>query len=82
MNTYVIMTDINADLPEDYIREHNLGILSLSYIIDGETYDRTHPLEVEEFYRRMRGGSMPTTSQVNPEQAIDGEMQSMHTMSL
>ena len=69
MNTYVIMTDINADLPEDYIREHNLGILSLSYIIDGETYDRTHPLEVEEFYSRMRGGSMPTTSQVNPEQA-------------
>ena len=35
MNTYVIMTDINADLPEDYIREHNLEILSLSYIIDG-----------------------------------------------
>ncbi len=69
MNTYVIMTDINADLPEDYIREHNLEILSLSYIIDGETYDRTHPLEVEEFYSRMRGGSMPTTSQVNPEQA-------------
>ncbi|NBK93487.1 DegV family protein [bacterium 1XD21-13] len=69
MNTYVIMTDNMADLPEDYIREHNLEVLSLSYILDGETYDRDHPLEVGEFYHRMREGSMPTTSQVNPEQA-------------
>ena len=69
MNTYVIMTDINADLPEEYIREHGLEVLSLSYMIDGETYDRNHPLEVGEFYNRMRNGSMPTTSQVNPDQA-------------
>lgn len=69
MNTYVIMTDINADLPEEYIREHGLEVLSLSYMIDGETYDRNHPLEVGEFYKRMRNGSMPTTAQVNPDQA-------------
>lgn len=69
MNTYVIMTDNNADLPEEYIREHGLEVLSLSYMIDGETYDRNHPLEVGEFYNRMRSGSMPTTSQVNPDQA-------------
>lgn len=69
MDTYVIMTDINADLPEEYIREHGLEVLSLSYMIDGETYDRNHPLEVGEFYNRMRSGSMPTTSQVNPNQA-------------
>lgn len=69
MNTYVIMTDNMADLPESYIKEHELEVLSLSYILDGETYDRNHPLEVGEFYNRMRGGSMPTTSQVNPEQA-------------
>lgn len=69
MNTYVIMTDTNADLPEEYIREHGLEVLSLSYMIDGETYDRNHPLEVGEFYKRMRNGSMPTTSQVNPDQA-------------
>lgn len=69
MNTYIIMTDNMADLPEDYIREHELEVLSLSYVLDGETYDRNHPLEVGEFYSLMRGGSMPTTSQVNPEQA-------------
>lgn len=69
MKPYVIMTDTTADLPESYIREHELVILSLSYILEGQTYDREHPLEVKEFYAKMRAGSMPTTSQVNPEQA-------------
>ena len=69
MNPYVIMTDTTADLPESYIREHQLAILSLSYPIEGKTYDRENPLDVGEFYAKMRGGSMPTTSQVNPEQA-------------
>lgn len=69
MNPYVIMTDTTADLPESYIREHGLSILSLNYILDGQTYDREHPLDVKEFYAKMRAGSMPTTSQVNPEQA-------------
>lgn len=69
MNPYVIMTDTTTDLPEDYIREHGLSILSLNYILDGQTYDREHPLDVKEFYAKMRAGSMPTTSQVNPEQA-------------
>ena len=69
MNPYVIMTDTTADLPESYIKEHELAILSLSYTIDGTTYDRENPLDVREFYAKMRGGSMPTTAQVNPEQA-------------
>ena len=69
MNSYVIMTDTTADLPESYIAEHGLRILSLNYIIEGTTYDREHPLDVGEFYGKMRAGSMPTTSQVNPEQA-------------
>ncbi|MCI8597647.1 MAG: DegV family protein [Lachnospiraceae bacterium] len=69
MNSYVIMTDNMADLPESYIQEHGLEVISLSYILDGKTYDRDHPLEVGEFYNKMRNGSMPTTSQVNPEQA-------------
>ena len=66
MSSYVIMTDNMADLPESYIQEHELPILSLSYVIDGETYDREHPQDVKEFYSRMRSGSMPTTSPANP----------------
>ena len=69
MNPYVIMTDTTADLPESYIQEHQLAILSLSYTIEGNTYDRENSLDVRELYAKMRAGSMPTTSQVNPEQA-------------
>lgn len=69
MTNYVITTDTTADLPESYIKEHHLGIMSLSYTIDGETYTREHPLDVKQFYDKMRNGSMPTTSQVNPEVA-------------
>lgn len=69
MRSYVIMTDTTADLPESYIREHRLEVLSLNYMLEGVVYDRQNPLDVEKFYAQMRSGSMPTTSQVNPEQA-------------
>ncbi|RDU24830.1 DegV family protein [Anaerosacchariphilus polymeriproducens] len=69
MKDYVITTDTNADLPNYYIEENEIGILSLSYTIDGVTYDKDHELPYEEFYSKMRNGSMPTTSQVNPQAA-------------
>lgn len=39
MNKFIITTDTTADLPADYVAEHNLGMLSLTYTIDGKTYD-------------------------------------------
>lgn len=69
MNSFIITTDTTSDLPEDYIQEHNLGIMSLSYTIEGETYTREHPLAVNKFYDIMKTGQLPTTSQVNPEAA-------------
>ena len=69
MKNYIITTDTTADLPESYIQETGLGIMSLSYTIDGETYERGHELPVKEFSAKMRAGSLPTTAQVNPEQA-------------
>ena len=64
MNKFIITTDTTADLPADYVAEHNLGMLSLTYTIDGKTYDWEHPMDVKEFYAKMRAGSLPTTSQV------------------
>lgn len=69
MRDYIITTDNTSDLPEAYIKEHSLGMLSLTYMIDGETYNRKHELPYKEFFEKMRAGSMPTTSQVNPEEA-------------
>lgn len=71
MADYKIITDTTADLPEDYIEKHNLGIMKLSYIFGDEEYsgETDRELPVKEFYERVRNGEMPTTSQVNPDQA-------------
>lgn len=69
MKDYVISTDNNADLPEWYQKKHGLEVVYLSYSIDGESYQGDDALPVEQFYARMRAGSMPTTAQVNPDDA-------------
>lgn len=66
---FAITTDNNSDLPIAYLKEHNVGLMSLSYTVDGQTYDAHHPMADEVFYARMREGAMPTTAQVNPEEA-------------
>lgn len=67
MKNFKIITDSTADLPKEYIEQKKLGIVHLSYIIDGETYTGDKQLGVKEFYDKMREGMMPTTSQANPE---------------
>lgn len=69
MREYVITTDNNSDLPEEYMEEHGIGCMYLSYAMDGKNYKHGSFLPVHEFYDAMRNGSMPTTSQVNPQDA-------------
>lgn len=69
MSEYVITTDNNSDLPEHYYEENGIGCVYLSYAINGKTYTKGEFLPVAEFYRQMREGAMPTTAQVNPEDA-------------
>ena len=69
MREFKILTDNTADLPESYIQAHDLTLAWLPYLLDGETYARENTLDYPTFYARMRAGSMPTTSQVNPQQA-------------
>ena len=67
---YVITTDTSADLPEEYYQKHNLTLMSLACLMGGETYVRGQKeIPLDEFYTRVRAGEMPTTSQVNPEEA-------------
>lgn len=69
MREYIITTDNNSDLPEEFYKEHGVGCVYLSYTINGKTYTHDNFLPVEEFYGQMRNGSMPTTAQVNPQAA-------------
>lgn len=67
---FKITTDSTADLPAEYLKEHNVGCIPISYIMDGVTYGRDKELDWKEFYRLIRDeGKMPTTSQINPADA-------------
>lgn len=66
---FKIITDSTTDLPKEFFLEHNVGCMNLSYIVDGITYGQDKELDWKEFYALMRSGKMPTTSQVNPEEA-------------
>lgn len=68
MSDFKIITNTTADLPAEYIEEHHLGVMVFNYTIKGETYGKDHELDWKEFYRLMREGNMPSTSQVNPEE--------------
>lgn len=70
MSEYIIMTDSTVDLPKEYlVEELQVPYIPLSYIMDGVTYEDMSGLSGKEFFDKIRAGSLPTTSQVNPEQA-------------
>ncbi len=71
MGKFVITADSTVDLPKEFLEEKQVPVVSLSYIIDGATYKDGEGLTSKEFYDKIREGAMPTTSQVNPEQARD-----------
>ena len=69
MKDFIITTDTTTDLPASYVNEHHLGMMSLPYTIENQTYTWEHSLPEKDFYAMMRNGSLPTTSQANPEEA-------------
>lgn len=69
MMEYIITTDSTCDLPKSYIKENNIRVLPLTYVLEGVTYNIDKTLPINEFYGKMKNGAMPTTSQVNPEEA-------------
>ncbi|TAH75029.1 MAG: DegV family protein [Anaerolineaceae bacterium] len=71
MKEFIITTDTTCDLPDEYIREHNLNVVPLYYSFDDIVYGEKNQLEPKDFYNKMRSGSMPTTMAVNPDTARD-----------
>lgn len=66
MSNYIISTDNTTDFPKEYIEGHHLPLLFMPCILNGQTYDADHELPAKDFYRSMRDGALPTTTQVNP----------------
>jgi len=69
MSDFIISTENTTDLPQSFLDEHNIGLMFLPYTLDGITYDMNSQLPEKTFYDKVRNGSMPTTSQINPTEA-------------
>jgi DegV family protein with EDD domain len=68
-NEFIIVTDDSCDMPPEFYKENNIPLLRLHFIIDGETFNGEQ-MSITDFYVKLRSGKMPTTSQVNVEQAL------------
>lgn len=69
MSDYIILTDSTSDLPLDYYKEHEVEFSSLNYRINDVSYGgKNGEMDYKEFYELMRGGMMPTTSLINPQE--------------
>ena len=66
MRDFVITADSNCDLPLEYVKANNIGIIPHYYDIDGVTNGDEINLTPKEFYDQMRAGKMPTTMASNP----------------
>lgn len=76
---FQIITDSTTDLPESYFKEHDIKVVNLKCIIDGVQYGVDKFLSSDEFYSLIRGGKMPTTSQVNPDEAYKAIEEALKT---
>jgi len=69
MSDFFIVTDSTTDLPLSYYEEHNVGYMCLSCLMNDNVYNKKNPIDIIDFYNALAGGSMPTTSQINPDEA-------------
>ena len=68
MRDFVILTDSCCDLPEEVARELGLEVVPLTVTLDGTEYHNYldgRQIGFHEFYEKLRGGAMGTTSAVS-----------------
>lgn len=67
MSEYVLSCCSTVDLSADYMEERNIKYLSFHFEIDGVLYadDFGQSIALKEFYRKMKDGVTPRTSQIN-----------------
>ncbi|MBD5161656.1 MAG: DegV family protein [Oscillibacter sp.] len=68
MKDYVILTDSCCDLPAGMAAELELSVLPLSFVMEGREYFNyldNRDIAPGDFYSRLRGGALGTTSAIN-----------------
>lgn len=73
MSNFILTCCSTADMPYEYFQKRSIPFVSFHFNIDGKEYldDLGQTMSFEEFYSKIEGGAMPTTSQVNVGQFIE-----------
>lgn len=65
--TFTIMTDSTADLNQTWAEDHDIVLIGLTILCDGEVYETVGPNRISSDYllKKIKAGSHPQTSQIN-----------------
>ncbi len=69
MDNYVILTDSCCDLSEELMREMDVQYIPMRFTMEDKTYENWldgRQMATDAFYGKLRGGTMATTSAINP----------------
>lgn len=71
--TFVIMTEVTCDLPQEYIQKYGIVTMPLTYMIEDKEYDGTlaNSLSPTDFYNELRNAKTAKTAQISPERAAE-----------
>lgn len=66
---FSIFTDTSANLPTPIANKYDIGVIPLSYIVEGEEHVclDTEKFNCHEYYGALKAGAKITTSQINPQ---------------
>ena len=72
MSNFALTCCSTADLPAEYFAKREIRYVCFHFNMNGVEYpdDLGKSMSFEDFYGRIKAGSMPTTSQVNVEQFV------------
>lgn len=73
MSKFILTCCSTADMPYEYFLKRDIAFASFHFNIDGREYrdDLGQTISFEEFYKKIDGGAMPITSQVNVGEFLD-----------
>lgn len=71
--SFAIFTDTSANIPTELAEKYNIGVVPLSYFMDGEQREcvDTRSFDAAAYYADMKKGAKITTSQINPQKYVD-----------
>ena len=67
MADFVITTDSNSDVPEEFLEQYKIPVIPQYYMFGDTVYGDEIKMEPSEFYETMRKGELPKSMANNPE---------------